>query len=659
MSWFQRLTEAAQTVHEARRDKTAVRGAQVSRSLLGDLPRGGSGDRVGELPDARFHEPDPLSDNVFVYDPEKRPAALFAGVVAGQVVNPKDPAKRYVIGGVPVGIEDNRHRIMVAGTRSGKGRSAIVPVMLDYRGSVIATDPKGELAMMTASHRAEKLGHDVYVLDPFGVVKGPASAFRCGFNPLEAIRPESFAEDAGLIADAIVAEVNDKEPHWDAGSRAFIEGVILHVKTDDRYLACRNLAIVYDTILRGAFDPEKGARSLKPGLFNEMVNNPAANGAVQAAALEFFERSDREYSSMLSTVRRHLRFLSYPGIQDVVSDHKFDLEYLKLKPTTIYLCLPARTMGTCAGWLRMFINIMLQRMEENLAPPVGMVPVLAILDEFATLGRMRQIEDAAGQIAGFGLKLWVILQDLGQLKSLYGDRWETFMGNAGVMQFFGNSDLTTLKWVSERLGKTTVITQSDKDLSAQQAIAGGQQSSRSQQTESLMTVDEVASTFRRNDTDLRQLIIHNDYRWPLITQRVNYDQHALFAGKAAPADGFPTEAARRQGYYLTTEQLERRRRDREALWAKERAARAHIRAEQAKAAEAKRLDAERLAAEAADAARRDAEHRAAEAEARTLAAQQAESAPAPSAGDMDEEAAALMRAAFKERFGSTKGEAAT
>ena len=61
---------------------------------------------------------------------------------------------------------------------------------------------------------------------------------------------------------------------------------------------------------------------------------------------------------------------------------------------------------------------------------------------------MRQIEDAAGQIASYGVKLWPILQDLGQLKALYKERWETFMGNAGVLQFFGNNDLTTLEWIS-------------------------------------------------------------------------------------------------------------------------------------------------------------------------------------------------------------------
>jgi len=93
-------------------------------------------------------------------------------------------------------------------------------------------------------------------------------------------------------------------------------------------------------------------------------------------------------------------------------------------------------------------------MERVAAKPK--IPVLFCMDEFPILGHMKHIEDAAGQIAGYGVKAMAIIQDLSQLKSLYKDRWETFMGNAGVMQFFGNNDVTTLEWITRRLGKTVV-----------------------------------------------------------------------------------------------------------------------------------------------------------------------------------------------------------
>src|SRR6478672_12825553 len=65
-------------------------------------------------------------------------------------------------------VTSGRHVCTFAGSRSGKGRSAILPNMLHYPGSVLATDPKGELATVTARRRAA-MGQAVHVLDPFAV----------------------------------------------------------------------------------------------------------------------------------------------------------------------------------------------------------------------------------------------------------------------------------------------------------------------------------------------------------------------------------------------------------------------------------------------------------------------------------------------------------
>jgi type IV secretion system protein VirD4 len=125
---------------------------------------------------------------------------------------------------------------------------------------------------------------------------------------------------------------------------------------------------------------------------------------------------------------------------------------------SIYLCLPARFIPTHARFLRLASNLILYRMEaQGLDQPKCGHPVLMVLDEFAAIGRLESIEKAAGLMAGYGVKLWTILQDLGQLKRHYKESWETFLGNAGLLQFFANSDMTTLEWLSKRLGQVEVI----------------------------------------------------------------------------------------------------------------------------------------------------------------------------------------------------------
>ena len=115
-------------------------------------------------------------------------------------------------------------------------------------------------------------------------------------------------------------------------------------------------------------------------------------------------------------VRRHTKFLDYTAMRRVLAGHDFDLADLKRdrNGVSVYLCLPASRMGLCNRWLRIFINQLLDAMEREKTAPAA--PVLVCLDEFPVLGHMRQLEDAAGQIASFGVKLWTVLQDWGQGK---------------------------------------------------------------------------------------------------------------------------------------------------------------------------------------------------------------------------------------------------
>jgi type IV secretion system protein VirD4 len=233
-------------------------------------------------------------------------------------------------------------------------------------------------------------------------------------------------------------------------------------------------------------------------------------------------------------VRRHTKFLDYAAMRGVLSGHDFDLEDLKRAPNgmTVYLCLPATRMGLCSRWLRLFINLLLEAMERERSKPA--VPVLVCLDEFPVLGHMRQLEDAAGQIASFGVKLWVFLQDWGQGKALYKDRWETFAGNAGVLQFFGNNDLMTLDYLSRRLGKTVVAVTREGEAGPEQRAAGLSGKSVSLELHDLLTPDEASRLFARSDPLKRQLVIWAGYH-PMILQRVEYFDkaspvHHAFAG---------------------------------------------------------------------------------------------------------------------------------
>ena len=133
--------------------------------------------------------------------------------------------------------------------------------LLFYRGSILATDPKAELANITAARRAA-LGQKVYVLDPFNYASDEIAKYRASYNPLSVLKIDSptIIEDAGLIADAIVIQPpNQKDPHWDESAKNFIEGVILQVATDPQYEGRRTLVTVRELIKTALMEaPESG-----------------------------------------------------------------------------------------------------------------------------------------------------------------------------------------------------------------------------------------------------------------------------------------------------------------------------------------------------------------------------------------------------------------
>jgi type IV secretion system protein VirD4 len=143
--------------------------------------------------------------------------SIFLGIY-GATIQKDEFGERYAQGGLEVGVHDDRHLLTIAGSRAGKGRAAIIPNMLRYPGSVLAIDPKGELARATAKNRAERLGQRVAILDPFGTTGDALASFKTGFNPVAMMRAESLVEDAVLITDALVIP-GSGDPHWDESAR--------------------------------------------------------------------------------------------------------------------------------------------------------------------------------------------------------------------------------------------------------------------------------------------------------------------------------------------------------------------------------------------------------------------------------------------------------
>ena len=378
--------------------------------------------------------------------------------------------------GKPLRYDGPAHLLTMAPTRTGKGVGTIIPNLLTADRSVICIDPKGENARIAGRARAS-FG-PVHVLDPFGVT-GQASA---AFNPLDTLDPFGLdvAEDASTLADALVFDEPGMagEAHWNEEAKALIAGLILHIVTDEDH-ARRSLATLRDYLTR--------APAAFAALLDDMQASTAANGLVARAANRHLGKADREAAGVLSAAQRHTHFLDSPRMTAVLGRSDFRFADLKRNNASVFLVLPPDRLSTYSRWLRLLVTQSLLDMARDSAKPE--TPVLYLLDEFAALGHLAPVERAMGLMAGYGVQLWPILQDVHQLRATYGQKAGTFLSNAGVLQVFGVNDHDSARLISDLLGQETVVFQTmsralDSDKSG---ISYGEQHT----ARPLLTPDEV------------------------------------------------------------------------------------------------------------------------------------------------------------------------
>src|SRR6266851_4283879 len=382
-------------------------------------------------------------------------------------------------GRMPLGYLDDRHVCLVGGSRGGKGTTSIIPALVTWPGSICCVDPKGENATITAARRGrgsthcKGMGQTVKVLDPFQSAQ-VADGLRGRFNPLDTLDPkaEETIDETGRIADAIVVvhEGGTNDPFWDESARAMVKGLLLHVLTSPQYEGRRNLVTLRKLITRGDWESvealkEAGEKDIAPAhglLWTGLANNPAFDGLVAGIGDSFTNmlmNSPKQYESVLQVANRNTEFIDSPAMQRLLGASDFKLSELKTRPEgmSLYLCLPQRYMSTHYRWLRMMIALTVTEMEKVRGRPAAGHSVLLVLDEFAGLKRMEVIEHAVAQIAGYGVKLFFVLQSLEQLKAAYKENWETFLSNSGLKIFFSLDDHFSRDYVSKLVGETEII----------------------------------------------------------------------------------------------------------------------------------------------------------------------------------------------------------
>ena len=361
------------------------------------------------------------------------------------------------------------HVLAFAPTRSGKGVSLVIPTLLSWSEGAVIYDIKGENYARTAAARAAA-GQVIFRF-------APTELQSSRFNPLDGVRiftPRDVA-DAQTIAHMLVSDgesQGNSDPHWPQSAASLLTGLILHAcyvaRAQGRSASLADLAQIltrpgisiqetFRQLLNYPHDPE-----LRQGWKTAEGTPTATHPVVAEKAQEMLDRSEKEASSVQSTAKTALSLFSDPLVARAVSRSDFRIDDLVnfAQPVSLYIVVPAADRIRLRPIVRLLFTMIVHRLTERTHTPEGEEVrnahrLLLMIDEFPTLKKMDVFADALSYMAGFGLKAYLIAQDIRQITAEYG-RHESIVTNCQIRVAFAPNQLETAELLSRLSGVTTV-----------------------------------------------------------------------------------------------------------------------------------------------------------------------------------------------------------
>ena len=363
--------------------------------------------------------------------------------------------------------EGSEHVFVFAPTRTGKGVGLVLPNLLSWPHSVLVHDIKGENWALSAGWRREELGSVCLRFDPTD-----ADGLSASYNPLFEIRlgPHEV-RDAQNVADILVDPNGDKvRDHWDRTAHALLVGVILHVlyaEPDKTLHGCANLLTnpsrpvteTLEAMITTEHDPPGRMGWSDPGTAQPTTTHPV----VASAARALLDKAANERSGVLSTALSFLELYRDPIIAANTERSDFtirDLMYRE-RPVSLFLTVPSSDLARTRPLVRMLLNQALRRLTETMSFDSGRPvahyrqPLLLMLDELPALGRLRFFQESLAYLAGYGIRAFLITQDLSQHYGVYGTN-ESITGNCHIRVAFTANKPETAELLSRMAGDMTV-----------------------------------------------------------------------------------------------------------------------------------------------------------------------------------------------------------
>ena len=400
----------------------------------------------------------------------------------------------------------NKNILVIGGSGSGKTRFFVKPSIMQMHSSYVVTDPKGQLLsevgtmLRRGAPKLDENGKPVrdsrgkVIYEPYRIKVLNTINFSKSmkYNPLAYVRSE---KDILKLVNVIIANTKgdgekSSEDFWVKAERLLYCALIGYIWYEAEPEE-RNFITLLDLLNAcEAREDDETYKSPVDILFDDLAKKQPEHFAVKQY-VKFKMAAGKTLKSILVSCGARLAPFDIKELRDIMTEDELELDTMGDQKTALFLIMSDTdtTFNFVIAMLQsQLFNLLCDKADDfyNGRLPVH---VRCLLDEFANIGQIPNFDKLIATIRSREISASIILQSQSQLKTIYKDAADTIVGNCDVTLFLGGKEKSTLKEISELLGKETIDSLSQSENRGAQTSHG---LSYQKLGKELMTQDEIA-----------------------------------------------------------------------------------------------------------------------------------------------------------------------
>ena len=400
----------------------------------------------------------------------------------------------------------NKNILVIGGSGSGKTRFFVKPSLLQMHSSYVVTDPKGQLLRETGkllAHGGPKRDengkpvrdkHGKVVYEPYRIKVLNTINFSKSmkYNPLAYVHSE---KDILKLVNVIIANTKgdgekSSEDFWIKAERLLYCALIGYIWYEAEPEEKNFITLLELINACEAREDDETYKSPVDILFDELAQAQPEHFAVKQY-VKFKMAAGKTLKSILVSCGARLSPFDIKELRDIMTEDELELDTMGDRKTALFLIMSDTdtTFNFVIAMLQSQLFNLLCDKADDLYNGRLPVHVRCLLDEFANIGQIPNFDKLIATIRSREISASIILQSQSQLKTIYKDAADTIVGNCDVTLFLGGKEKSTLKEISELLGKETIDSLSQSENRGAQTSHG---LSYQKLGKELMTQDEIA-----------------------------------------------------------------------------------------------------------------------------------------------------------------------